>query len=608
MEKDFFVEGFPMRMNFPLLFMGILLVAVLNVQAAFPQPVPVELVQNADGAWQLLRDGKPYFIRGAGGSGSKELLAASGANTFRTWGVGPEMGDQLDEAQALGLTVVVGHWLGHPRHGFDYNDLDMVSEQFARVREDVLKYKDHPAVLLWAIGNEMEGFAEGDDAAVWSHVQALATMIKDIDPNHPTMTVTAEIGGAKVRAVHSLCPDVDIMGINSYGGLPSVPKRYRRLKGTKPIVVTEFGPPGTWEIGMTEFGAPPELTSTEKAAVYRDAFTAGCLDFGDMCLGGFAFTWGFKMEATSTWFGMFLPNGDKLASVDAMTEIWSGQPPANLCPEIRSFGLQGSDVVAPGDTVKVTLDIVDPEGAEVAVKWIVRGETEDYFTGGDHRAVPFELDGIVVDSSPTGATLVVPGGGIYRVYMFASDGSGAGATATVPIKVDGPAGGVRIKLPVAVYADGASQNWAPSGWMGAHTALSMDPECNDPPRSGETCLKFVYDEPGSWVGVAWQHPANDWGDQPGGFDLTGATKLTFWARGAEGGEKIDFGLGILGTDKPYHDTAKVEKKGVKLKKEWKQFTIDLKDQDLTRVKTPFVWTMGGRGRPVTFYLDDIRFE
>jgi hypothetical protein len=144
--------------------------------------------------------------------------------------------------------------------------------------------------------------------------------------------------------------------------------------------------------------------------------------------------------------------------------------------------------------------------------------------------------------------------------------------------------------------------------MGTHVALTMDPECTDAPYSGEHCLRFTYDERGMWVGVAWQHPANDWGELPGGFDLTGAKKLTFWARGAEGGEKIDFAVGILGSDKPYPDTAKAERKGVKLKREWKRYSIDLDDEDLTRVKTPFVWTMGGRGRPVTFYLDDIRFE
>ncbi len=578
------------------------------VQMALGQAVPVEVVETGEGQWQLFRDGEPYFIKGAGGDGPKDMLAAAGANTFRTWGVGPKLGAQLDEAQALGLTVVAGHWLGHPRHGFDYNDLDMVAEQFERVRRDVLAYRDHPALLLWAVGNEMEGFAEGDDAAVWSHVQALAAMIKGLDPNHPTMTVTAEIGGRRVRAVHTLCPDIDIMGINSYGGLPSVPERYQRLRGAKPIIITEFGPPGTWEIGMTEFGVPPELTSTEKAAVYRDAFTAGCLDAGGLCLGGFAFTWGFKMEATSTWYGMFLPNGDKLAAVDAMTEMWSGKAPADLCPEIRSFGLRGSDVVQRGDTVQVDLDIVDPEGAAVDVTWVVTGEMAEYNSGGDEQPAPLALDGIITASSPRSATLVMPSGGVYRLYMTASDGTGGGAAANIPIKVEGPAGQVRVKLPLAVYADGNAAPWAPSGWMGTHVALAMDAECTNSPRSGEHCLKFTYDEPGMWVGVAWQHPANDWGEQPGGYDLTGAKRLTFWARGEEGGEKIDFGVGILGSDKAYHDTVKAERKGVKLKQEWKRYSIDLKGKDLSRIKTPFVWSLGGRGRPVTFYLDDIRFE
>ncbi|MBU2503057.1 hypothetical protein KJ682_17125 [bacterium] len=576
--------------------------------AVLAQAVPVTLVRTMDGGWQLLRGGEPYFIMGAGGDGPKDLLAASGANTFRTWGVGPDLGAQLDEAQELGLTVVVGHWLGHPRHGFDYGDVAMVAEQFERVRRDVLLYRDHPALLLWGIGNEMEGFGEGDDAAVWSHVQALAGMIKELDPHHPTMTVTADIGGWRVAGVHRLCPDIDIMGINSYGGLPSLPDRYRKMGGTKPIVITEFGPPGTWETAKTDFGAPIEPTSTEKAVVYREAFTAGCLEAGGLCLGGFAFNWGWKMEATATWFGMFLPDGDKLGAVDVMTEVWSGRPPADLCPEIRSFGLVGPDVVQAGDTVQVELDVIDPEGAEVTVKWAVRGEAGEYLTGGDVQATPLELDGIITASSTRGATLVVPGGGIYRLYMTAHDGNGGAAAASVPIKVDGEPGGVRVKLPVHVYGDGKERPWVSSGWMGGWDALTLDLESTESPRSGPTCLRVDYDAPGMWVGVAWQHPANDWGDLPGGFDLTGARELTFWARGAEGGETIDFSVGLLGSDREYPDTVKAELKGVKLKTDWQRYRIDLEGKDLTRVKTAFVWTMGGRGRPVTFFLDDVRFE
>ncbi|NNF07763.1 MAG: hypothetical protein HKN21_13450, partial [Candidatus Eisenbacteria bacterium] len=458
---------------------------------ACAEAIPVVL-DRVESGWQLTRGGEPYFIQGAGGKGPKAQLAASGANTFRTWGVGDDLQEQLDEAQELGLTVVVGHWLGHERHGFDYGDSAAVQEQFDRVKKDVLQYKDHPAVLLWGIGNEMEGFAGGDNPAIWDHVQSLAAMIKELDPHHPTMTVTADIGGARVKSVHELCPDIDIMGINSYGGLPSIPRRYRELGGTKPILITEFGPRGVWEIEKTSFGAPPELTSTQKAQVYVDAYTAGCLDVPELCLGGFAFTWGFKMEATSTWFGMFLPNGDKLASVDAMTEVWSGSPPANLCPEIRNFALKGPDVVQPGDQVEVQLDIVDPEGAPVQVNWEIRNEATTYITGGDAQAVPLALDEVIQESSTTGAVLKMPGGGVYRLYLIASDGDGGGATASVPIKVDGEPDPAPIRLPLALYQDGHPQPWAPSGWMGGISSISLDLDSKVNPRSGETCIEVVY--------------------------------------------------------------------------------------------------------------------
>lgn len=59
----------------------------LQVQLALGQAVPVEVVETADGQWQLLRGGQPYYIEGAGGDGPKDVLAAAGGNTFRTWAV-----------------------------------------------------------------------------------------------------------------------------------------------------------------------------------------------------------------------------------------------------------------------------------------------------------------------------------------------------------------------------------------------------------------------------------------------------------------------------------------------------------------------------------------
>jgi hypothetical protein len=131
-----------------------------------------------------------------------------------------------------------------------------------------MKYKDHPALLVWALGNEMED-PEGKNGAVWTAINSLAVMVKQLDPKHPTMTVVAEIGGDKVKNIHRLCPEIDIIGINTYGGATSVGERYKKLGGTKPYLLTEYGPAGIWEVKKDALGAYPEPTSTEKAETYR---------------------------------------------------------------------------------------------------------------------------------------------------------------------------------------------------------------------------------------------------------------------------------------------------------------------------------------------------
>ena len=189
--------------------------------------VPVELRQTDDG-WRLYRGGEPYFIRGAGGDYSLEELAAAGANSIRTWGVenvrgNDDVGVILDEAHALGMTVTVGIWLGHERHGFDYDDRRQVRDQFNRARDIVLRYKDHPALLLWGLGNEMEGFENGDNPAIWKAVNDIAAMVKELDPNHPTMSVTTFVHGGRIEYLHERLPAIDVHGVNAYGGAQVVP-------------------------------------------------------------------------------------------------------------------------------------------------------------------------------------------------------------------------------------------------------------------------------------------------------------------------------------------------------------------------------------------------
>jgi hypothetical protein len=127
------------------------------------------------------------------------------------------------------------------------------------------------------------------------------------------------------------------------------------------------------------------------------------------------------------------------------------------------------------------------------------------------------------------------------------------------------------------------------------------------PKVGSTCLPVDYSRGDAWGGVVWQSPENDWGDEDGGLDLSGATKLTFWARGKAGNEESKFGVGIIGRERPFFDTTKKEVL-IKLSDKWERYSIDLTGSDLQRIKSGFYFSLAGQGQPLTFYLDDIRFE
>ena len=569
------------------------------------EAVPVELRETADGGWQLLRGGEPFLIRGVGGNGPLDRLAAAGANSVRTWGA-EGAGKILDEAHQHGLTVTVGIWLGHERHGFDYSDPKQVAAQLAHARDVVLLHRDHPALLMWGIGNEMEGFEDGDNPVIWEAVNDIAAMVKELDPHHPVMTVTAEIGGGRISSLHQRSPAIDIHGINSYGGALSVAERLRAGGGTKPYVITEFGPVGTWEMPTTDWGAPYEQTSTEKADFYRKSYQKAVLESNGQSLGSYAFLYGSKMEGTATWFGMLLDDGSKLGSFDVMTELWSGQAPADLSPTIEPLVIDTPADVAPGTEVRVSTAAKDPEGKDVTVRWVLRPESGEYLTGGDFRPQLPDIEGAVLDAAGDKATIRMPDEpGPYRLFAYAYDPAGNAATANIPLLVKGE---VRPRMPVSVYEDSfESMPWVPSGWMGNVDALTLDGDFADDTHEGVAAIRMRYTGTYNWVGVAWQDPPNNWGEQDGGFDMTGATALEVWARGEYGGEKVTFGVGLLAADREYPDSS-IQKTGpIELTSEWTRYRVQLKGEDLSSLKTGFVVTLQGRRTPVTIYLDSIRF-
>lgn len=408
--------------------LGILLLSLVNYQSA----IPVSLKSEQSG-WQLYRDGKPYYVKGVGGNERYSLLSSLGGNSMRTWGA-ENLRPQLDEAHRNGISVTIGIWLGHKHHGFNYDDPKQVKEQFEKAKAFVLEYKDHPAVLFWGLGNEME--MNDDRPELWKAVNDIAKMVKQLDPNHPTMTVVAEIGGDKLKHIKQYAPDVDILGINSYGGLSSLPKRLKDAGWTRPYVITEFGPLGPWEVPKTPWGAPQEPTSSEKAELYLSNYKNSIEGQKGQCLGSYAFLWGEKQETTPTWFGLFLRSGEITEQLDAMSYAWKGQWPENRAPHTERISLSGSNEVKPGSNISATVLAKDREGNPLSYAWSLKKELGEYKYAGEGEQTPESLESEVKDQNSNKVTFKAPTQeGPYRLYVIIRDGKGKAATANLPFLV-----------------------------------------------------------------------------------------------------------------------------------------------------------------------------
>ena len=565
-------------------------------------------IEGGEGSWRLTLNGKPYFIKGGGGGGSKALLKEIGGNSFRTWGAGRAKAE-LDEAKKYGQTVMLGFWLGHHNHGFSYLDKAALEKTEREVLETVAQIKDHPALLCYALGNEME-LGEPNPKEMWQFINRLAKKVKAADPNHPVGTVVADMWKEKADAIIAYAPELQYMGLNSYGGALTVGKRWRELGGKIPYILTEYGPMGAGECGKAPNGLPLEWTSTRKAQWYRDVYEKTILDEKDKwCLGGYVFTWGHKNEVSPTWFGTMLPDGTKLEVVATLAKFWGGKV-ANRCPRIEDVKVS-KDAPAEGEVIEASVAAKDLDGDKLKWRWTLIDEASYYGEAGLGLAMPQGWDEAIVAGQGTNKVKVkLPGGGNYRLYAYCFDGKGNAAYANWPLVGKGPKPKKELRaasMPYPVYRDGANGPWYVSGYMGNTGAMKVDDKCSEKPHSGETCMKIEYSANGNWAGIFWQSPAGDWGDKPGGANLSKAATLVFWARGEKGGEKASFFMGGIGKDKPFHDTANRKLENVVLKKSWTRYRIPLDGEDLSQIKTGFGFNFGGQGRPFAFYLDDIEY-
>lgn len=402
--------------------------------------VRVEVATVEDG-YTLLRDGKPYLVKGAGLAGiDVATVAARGGNSIRTWGV-EDAQATLDAAHRHGLTVSLGLPVAAERFGFDYDDPASVAEQRQSVRDAVERYKDHPALLAWIIGNELDmGFT---NPGVYNEVNELSRLIHDLDPNHPTTTTISALEEEMVELVRERAPDLDFLSIQAYGALFLMPKAIAYLEAG-PFMITEWGPLGHWEVGKTRWGAPIEQNSAEKARHYLTGYQTLIEPFLGPGLGSYVFLWGQKQERTHTWFSLFTDTGESTSAVDVLQFLWTGRAPANQAPVLESLTLArrpAADSVrlAAGKRYTAKARVADPDGDPVTFRWRIKPESTETVVGGDLEAAIEDIEGLIAgDATQAEVTVTAPeSAGAYRLYVMAYDGQGHAAHANVPFQVYG---------------------------------------------------------------------------------------------------------------------------------------------------------------------------
>lgn len=159
------------------------------------------------------------------------------------------------------------------------------------------------------------------------------------------------------------------------------------------------------------------------------------------------------------------------------------------------------------------------------------------------------------------------------------------------------------------------------------TQATVNGSWTDSPHSGATAIRceFVRTFSNPFGGFYFQNgvlplgaraPQLNFGDVPNaGVNLTGATELTFWARGARGGERVEFFVAGVGYDPltgnptaPYPDSSRRRPSmgtSFTLSQGWQRFEISLIGMDLSYVLGGFGWVAS---EDVVFFLDDIQYE
>ncbi|MCP4120703.1 MAG: hypothetical protein GY751_02995 [Bacteroidetes bacterium] len=579
-------------------------------------------IDKIDDHWVLTVDGNPFEIKGVTfGYDDVENyrhhfkeLKFLGVNTIRIWAPNENTEQLLNVAHEYDIKVMVGIWMRHGRPGmedddsFNYlTDTTGMTAMYSNALATVEKYKDHPAVLMWAVGNEVYlNMATNVEKRAYSELlERICRDIKMVDLSHPITSVEAWTFGMDLWS--ELVPSVDIYGLNSYGpGANFLASEMEKRGIDKPYIVTEFGVTGEWDIKSTDNGIKVEPTDRQKYDAIVDGYHNWIKPYPN-CLGVYVFHYASGTNFISPWL---FTHHDKMTRPQywAVREAYTGKKPVNNIPVIEAFQLTDDDTNSE-TWIPVTLEVSNVEEEQLDVSFHYNQRTGSRKRRDQINKLSFQ------GNLTKGFKVKLPNeNGPIKVYAFVNDTYGnLGIATTSIVVIDDDAKNrkylvPKVDLPFYIYSNGSDpMPYIPSGYMGNYQAIDVDLNCEEEIYSGTSSVKISYKARDDWYGVGFVDPANDWGDILGGYDISGAKKFSFWAKVDDGKLKATIGFGLIENDKPYPDTGKRSNEIV-LTEEWKKYSIKTKKLDLSCIRSGLVLFSNGTGFPHAIYLDNVVFE
>ena len=402
-----------------------------------PEPPIHASIQKSNGAFKLLVNGKDYYIRGGGGNTNFKKLGQIGGNSIRTWSATGAK-SILDSAYANGLSVTLGLEMGLERQGFDYSNQKMVNEQFERIKKEINQYKNHPALLIWGIGNELELFTHKKE--MWNAVQQIAAYLHKNDPNHLTTTMLAGVPQEHISEIIKRCHDLDLISINAFKDLPYIKDKLHKSGWNKPYLITEWGPDGYWESSKTPWNAFIEASSTRKAELCKFRYQNYIASSGS-CLGSYVFYWGHKQERTHTVFSLFNEKNMESETIDIMYQLWKGKKRANLAPKVSFIFFEkkkpsANILMEPNQTVEISINAMDPDNDPITYNWEIYFESNEQKSGGDKEKKPPQIEHCFTEKNHSSTKFKVPSiEGAYRIFAYTYDNHNHFSTVNWPILV-----------------------------------------------------------------------------------------------------------------------------------------------------------------------------